>query len=105
MLHDGVLEHTTAQPGVHDRRDDPRVPCPSELSIVWHHDLDAPGRYPLIDASDGGLRIRSHLPMAQGMTGMVLRLLPEGRAIDRGVIVRWLRRTDDGRFDIGLAYL
>ncbi|MCA9297193.1 MAG: hypothetical protein KC983_11765 [Phycisphaerales bacterium] len=106
MMHDGVLERMATVDSDTDRRCEDRMPCPTELTIVWHHDLDAPGRYRLMNVSDRGLAIQSSLPMVTGMTGMALRLLPEGTPIDRPVMVRWVHPMPGSTsFDIGLSFL
>ncbi|MEM7228740.1 MAG: PilZ domain-containing protein [Planctomycetota bacterium] len=106
MIHDGVLEHVMPPNPTDERRSETRLPFTTELTIVWHHDLDSMGRYSVIDVSEHGLRVRSRLPMVKGMTGMALRLLPEGTPLDRTVMVRWVRKVDDGSgYDIGLSFL
>ncbi|MHC4991061.1 MAG: PilZ domain-containing protein, partial [Planctomycetota bacterium] len=84
MLHDSIQSRMTGASN-DDRRRHDRVPFPSEITLVWHHDLAHPLRYRIIDASDGGLRILSSTPLLEGMTGTVLRLLPEGQSIGRAV--------------------
>ena len=101
MLHDGLPAADTDQLSLDDRRHHDRVPFPAEMTLIWHHDVDTMLRYRILDASDGGFRLRSSTPMLTGMTGMVLRLLPEGRAMDQPVMVAWCRR-DGGEYEIGL---
>jgi hypothetical protein len=106
MLHDRVLTRTTMPAtACLDRRRGDRVPFPAELVLVWHHDLDSPVRYRILDASDGGFRIRTSLPMVEGMTGMALALLPEGTPINRPVMIAWTTLTRDGaEHEAGLRY-
>jgi hypothetical protein len=86
-----------------ERRASERVPCPAELIVLWHHDLTSPVRYELADASDGGFRVRTSLPMQYGMTGMALKLLPDGRDVNDAVMVVWCRETrQPGVFEVGL---
>lgn len=73
------------------------------MVLVWNHDLDTPVRYRVIDAGDGGYRIRSAINMLEGTTAMVLRLLPgRGQQLDQPVMVAWSRAINDGEFEIGL---
>jgi hypothetical protein len=87
-----------------DRRQSDRIPFPAEMVMVWNHDFDTPMRYRVIDAGDGGYRIHSSLPLQEGMTGMVLRLLPSrGQALDQPVMVAWSRATEEKHgFEVGL---
>lgn len=116
MLHDGMMSRPptgrSAVPGrprpmsdtaCDDRRASDRVPFPAELVVVWNHDLKTPLRFRVIDAGDGGYRIRSSMPLLEGTTGMVLRLLPgRGQALDQPVMVAWSHAADDGGYDVGL---
>jgi hypothetical protein len=73
------------------------------MILVWNHDLTTPMRYRVLDAGDGGYRIASSLPIIEGATGMVLRLLPGHGSLDQPVMVAWTRRSGEtGGFDIGL---
>ena len=49
-----------------------------EAVLRWSHDFSTPIRYTVVDRSEGGLRIVSHLPLNEGMTGLITRYLPEG---------------------------
>lgn len=107
MLHDPVMARSWGDPAevdVMDRRDGDRLPFPGEVVIAWTHDLTRPVRYRIVDAGDGGYRIHSSLPMLEGTTGMVMRILPgRGGAIDQPVMVAWTRPSDDGAgHEIGL---
>jgi hypothetical protein len=87
-----------------DRRVSDRLPFPAEMLLVWNHSLQLPIRYRVIDAGDGGYRIASSLPLMEGTTGMVLRLLPSrGKPMDQPVMVAWVRDAEDGDgYEIGL---
>jgi hypothetical protein len=103
MLHDGIMSRSLRPPGARqgdsraddpsllERRDSDRVPFPAELVLVWNHDLHTPMRYRVIDAGDGGYRIRTSTPLIEGMTGMVIRMLPsqKGVRLDQPVMVVW----------------
>src|SRR6185503_10843872 len=105
MLHDQVLSHSGAplDAAIDDRRESPRVPFPAEVSLVWHHDFALIHRYRMVDASDGGFRIRSSIPVLEGTTGMVLRLLPKGEKIERSIMVAWCRPdASEGGYLLGL---
>lgn len=105
MLHDQVMSHSRpgGQVSVDDRRESPRVPFPVEISLVWHHDFALIHRYRMVDASDGGFRIRSAMPVLEGTTGMVLRLLPKGEKVERSVMVAWCREdAEAGGYLLGL---
>src|SRR5882672_4996580 len=97
MLHDDIMSKTTAarSTSVDDRRGSDRVPFPAEVSLVWHCSFNAIHRYRMLDASNGGFRIRSAVPILEGTTGMVLRLLPKGEKIEKSVIVAWCRPDDE----------
>ncbi len=103
MLRDVTLSQTTGPTGHRERRTSDRVPYPAELVIVWNHDLESAVRYPVLDASDRGFRIRSSMPLSAGTTGIALRLLPEGHPLDRSLVVIWTRPcpTGDGH-EVGL---
>jgi hypothetical protein len=88
-----------------ERRRGDRLPYPAEIVLVWHHDLDHPGRYQVLNAGDGGFRISTMAPMTEGMTGMAMMLLPEGKSINRSVMVAWTRPTETGEgFVAGVRY-
>jgi hypothetical protein len=102
MLHDGVMCHDRSAAGPTERRTSDRVPYPAELTLLWHHDLEHVMRYRIVDVSDGGFRIRAAAPVIEGMTGTVLRLLPDGQKLNQSVMVRWVRQSEGGLYDIGL---
>ena len=101
VLHDRSIPFAkSAPPG--DRRVSDRVPFPAEITMVWNHDTATVVRYTTLDASDGGYRIHSTLPMIEGATGVALRLLPEGRPLDSPVMVAWCAPAEGGGYEIGL---
>ena len=114
MLHDGIMSRTsrrgkprTDRPALADRRESDRIPFPAEMVLVWNHDLHTPMRYRVMDAGDGGYRIRTSTPPVEGMTGMVIRMLPgprNGERLDQPVMVAWMHPAEDadGEYDAGL---
>ena len=100
MLHDGMIppERTMST----ERRATPRAACPAEVVLFWLHDPHTLLRLRLTNVSDGGYRLHASLPVIAGTTGVVLRLLPDGREIDQPVLVAWTRENPDGGYDIGL---
>ena len=91
MLHEKMLTDVTA-----NRRKSGRVPFPAELVIAWIHDPDVQLRLAVIDASDGGYRIRSAMPMLEGTIGVATRLLPEGQPLNQTITVVWSQPSEDG---------
>jgi hypothetical protein len=112
MLHDGVMSRAAGSvqarieaPDLAERRVSDRLPFPAEMVMVWNHDLQTPMRYRMQDAGHGGYRIRTSAPLVEGMTGMVIRLLPgRGTRLDQPVMVVWAHAADDapGEYDAGL---
>ena len=114
MLHDVVMSRSRrpapgeapaagASEACADRRRSDRVPFPAEIVLVWNHDFQTTMRYRVIDAGDSGYRIHSSLPLQDGMTGMVLRLLPgRGESMDQPVMVVWNGPAPDQGFVVGL---
>ena len=114
MLHDAVMlraggqelpkSGSAANQPESERRDSDRLPFPAEMVLVWNHDLQTPMRYRVLDAGDGGYRIRSSLNLLEGTTGMVLRLLPSrGQQLDQPVMVAWTKAAQgEAGFDVGL---
>jgi hypothetical protein len=102
MLNDHLLDRSTSDRS-DDRRDSERTPAAGEIVLVWHHDAQTPLRFQLVDASDHGLCIRSSMPLRTGMTGTIIRVLPEGSVKNEPVIVAWCAAgvTSEG-YDIGL---
>ncbi len=106
MLHDGITQRQLETASEAERRSGPRVPYPSELVIAWHCSLPDSTRYAIVDVSNGGFRIRTSVPLVQGMTGMVSRILPEGHEVGAAVKVVWCRPADNScGYDAGLQRL
>ena len=106
MLHDGLPRPRPGSATDAERRSDPRLPYPAELVLAWHCSMHDSNRYRIIDVSDGGFRIRSAVPLVQGMTGTVLRILPEGHELADAVMVVWCRAgRDPDSYDVGLRRL
>ena len=105
MFHEDVMLSQADLAAGHDLRQAPRVPCPAEITLVWHHSPGTLVRYRVLDVSDGGLRLRSSVPLLEGTTGMVMRLLPEGTAIEKPVMVVWSKPAKEGGYAIGVRYL
>lgn len=81
------------------------MPFPAELVLAWMHDLGTPLRFCVVDAGDGGFRIRTSTPLVEGMTGIAVKLLPGGEQLDRAVMVAWVGPPDrDGQRDVGLRF-
>ena len=109
MLHDRILSRQSLAA---ERRYGRRVaaesdlPSPAELILVWLHDPATPVRYRMLDAGAGGFRVASACPLKEGMAGIVRRILPEGKIVDRAMVVAWCRSVDDGaEHEAGLRYL
>ena len=98
MVHDSILSTTTG-----NRREASRQPGCGELIIDWHALPGSPGRYDLINESEGGCLISSTVPLIEGMTGRVRTRLPDGDAGRVSVIVAWIRRVD-ATYHVGLRY-
>lgn len=104
MLHDGAMTRSNLDAEALNRRSSERVLNTSELVVLWHHDPEMPVRYRVLDISEGGYRISSSLPMLQGMTGVALRLLPQGKPVNKVVMVVWTEcPSPDGINEIGLS--
>lgn len=82
----------------------PREPADAEATIQWHHDPESLIRYDVVDRSEDGLRIHSSMMLPRGMSGLVQNLLPEGKPVQRGVIVIWCNQSEDG-YDAGLRFV
>ncbi len=104
MLHDSVISGRDRRGTAEERRRSPRAPVHAELVVAWHHDPDTVVRYPVVDMGDGGMRILSALPLPRGMSGTAIKLLPEGRTLNRMCTVSWSRSpAEGGPFEVGLA--
>ena len=117
MLHDTIMSRAMtrgrqtpgpdqAVGGCDDRRAADRVPFPGEMILLWHHDPALRHRHRVLDAGDGGYRIATSLPLLEGTTGMVLRLLPSDSASDKPqpVMVAWCCKMAGAAEDGGGGY-
>ena len=103
MLHDGMMSTRTGRSTVEDdRRASDRLPFPGELVVLWHHDLSTPIRYRIVDAGDGGFRLRTSVPLLEGTTGIALQLLPGGEPLNQPIMVIWARTMSDGDQELGV---
>ncbi|MAB72051.1 MAG: hypothetical protein CMJ54_06430 [Planctomycetaceae bacterium] len=107
MLDDSMMSRkATASTGA-DRREAERDSISVEVVLAWHFNPDQPVRYRSVDLSDTGIRIRSSAPLLEGMTGTLKTILPEGRHVDRAVMVVWARAGGDDPslgFEAGLRF-
>ncbi len=105
MLHDAVFSRSLGAPDGLERRTLRRTSSPAELVLIWHHDPQTPIRYQVIDAHENGVRIRTTVPMVEGMVGRALKMIPQGRSVDRSVMVVWVGpRNASGEHEAGLRY-
>ncbi len=111
MLDDSIMNREAGGPGGEpsstNRRDSDRTPVSVEVLMAWHFNPDQPVRYRSVDLSETGIRIRSATPILEGMTGILKTVLPEGRHVDRPVMVVWVRPTGDASssgFEAGLRF-
>lgn len=111
MLDDSNMKRTVAEPldqsTDFDRRESGRESISVEVVLAWHFNPDQPVRYRSVDLSDSGIRIRSSTPLLEGMTGTLKTVLPEGRHLDRPVMVVWTRAGGDDAslgFEAGLRF-
>jgi hypothetical protein len=72
-----------------------RVEVNAEAVVVWSHAPGVPVRYRALDISPGGMRVRSTLPLREGMIGTLLSLLPGGAAPNQAFQVVWCKRCND----------
>lgn len=106
MLHDGTQARVSGQSMLTERRRSQREVFPAELVVKWHHEQEILIRYEVIDSSEGGFRIRSSMPMLEGMTGIALKLLPEGTRVNRTVMIVWTGlSTSGGSSEFGLNFI
>ncbi len=104
MLHDSVISGRNRRSAADERRRSARATVHAELVVAWHHDPDTAVRYPVIDVGEGGMRILSALPLLKGMSGTAIKLLPEGRELNRMCTVSWAKAPDlGGPFEVGLV--
>jgi hypothetical protein len=105
MMHEDIMLSQADLAAGHDLRRTQRVPCPAEVTLVWHHNPGTVVRYRVLDVSDGGLRLRSSVPLLEGTTGMIMRMLPQGTPIEKAVMVVWSHDAEAGGYAIGVRYL
>ena len=88
-----------------NRRDATRNAVSVEVVLAWHFNPDQPVRYRSVDLSETGMRLRSSTPLLEGMTGTLRSVLPEGRRLDRSVMVVWSRPAGTGTgYEAGLRF-
>lgn len=111
MLDDSIMNEKVVEPidqaTGDDRRETDRESISVEVVLAWHFNPDQPVRYRSVDLSETGIRVRSSTPLLEGMTGTLKTVLPEGRHLDRPVMVVWARpRGDDPSkgFEAGLRF-
>jgi len=88
-----------------ERRALERSSASGEVLLAWNHDLTARVRLGVIDLTEDGMRVRASLPILDGMTGIVIRLLPSGADLHRVFRVKWVREHEQGGFEAGLRFL
>jgi len=94
MIHDSSIQ-TDNSNAQDNRRNRTRTEFSGEVVLRWSHDFDTPVRYRVVDRSEGGMRIMTQLPLAEGMTGVVTRYLPEGTAVHQPMMVAWSSNSSD----------
>ena len=111
MLDDSIMKRKSMEPDDQstgsDRRETDRESISVEVVLEWHFNPEQPVRYRSVDLSDTGIRIRSSTPLLEGMTGTLKTILPEGRHLDRPVMVVWARAGSGDRpmgFEAGLRF-
>ena len=111
MLDDSIMRKNLVEPTDQssdaDRREADRESISVEVVLAWHFNPDQPVRYRSVDLSDTGIRVRSSTPLLEGMTGTLKTILPEGRHLDRPVMVVWARPGGDDHhsgFEAGLRF-
>ena len=88
-----------------NRREATRNAVSVEVVLAWHFNPDQPVRYRSVDLSETGMRLRSSTPLLEGMTGTLRSVLPEGRRLDRSVMVVWSRPAGTGTgYEAGLRF-
>jgi c-di-GMP-binding flagellar brake protein YcgR len=105
MLNDSTMgkNETTST----DRREAERTTVDTDVVVTWHFQPGQSVRYRSLDFSETGMRIASSTPLLEGMTGVLVSVLPEGRRLDRAVMVVWSRsdgRTATGGHEAGLRF-
>lgn len=96
MIHESMIgrENPELSPDTVDRRDGSRRAIDTEVVINWHFQPGISVRYRSLDLSESGMRIVSSTPLLEGMTGVLASTLPEGRSIDRAIMIVWTRASE-----------
>ena len=105
MIHDPSITSASSTSN-QNRRNTQRKDSSLEAVLRWSHDYDTPVRYIVVDRSEGGMRIISQFPLTEGMTGVVTRYLPEGKAVHQPMMVAWTNTTpDDDGYHCGIWFI
>ena len=105
MIHDPSISSAFSTSN-QNRRNTQRKGSSLEAVLRWSHDYDTPVRYIVVDRSEGGMRIISQFPLTEGMTGVVTRYLPEGKAVHQPMMVAWTNNTpDDDGYHCGIWFI
>ncbi|MSR29495.1 MAG: hypothetical protein EXS03_07985 [Phycisphaerales bacterium] len=93
-----AMRRAAEQALAEERRGGCRNPVACQVEIRWHHDPEHTTTYDGLDLSENGLRMRSELVIAEGLTGRA-NFTVGSMAFDRPCIVSWCRafRDDCGR--------
>ena len=94
MLNDtmfGKNDKDATSSEIAERRGSDRTDVQAEVVVAWHFQPDQTVRYRSLDLSETGMRIHSTTPLLEGMTGVLVSILPEGRKLDRACMVVWSR--------------
>ena len=108
MLNDtmfGKNDRDAAASKADERRGSDRSDLQVEVVVAWHFQPDQTMRYRSLDLSETGMRIRSSTPLLEGMTGVLVSVLPEGCRLDRACMVVWSRHaaSEEG-YEAGLRF-
>ena len=108
MLNDTMIgknDKNAAASDTDDRRGSDRTDVQAEVVVAWHFQPDQSVRYRSLDLSETGMRIHSSTPLLEGMTGVLVSVLPEGRKLDRACMVVWSRHAASGEgHEAGLRF-
>lgn len=87
---------------IKEHRHDRRIPCGLPIRVEGATE----GRcYDLMDASAGGMRLRTSSAMTVGKTVGVTILLPTGQSVKGCAGVKWSRREGMADYDNGLQFV
>ena len=108
MLNDtmiGKRDKDAAGSGTDERRGSDRTDVQAEVVVARHFQPNQTVRYRSLDLSGTGMRIHSTTPLLEGMTGVLVSVLPEGRRLDRACMVVWSRHAATGQgHEAGLRF-